>query len=314
MSYKLHFVGPLANVDESIYYLDKILENNFKVLEININEYSQFHYIVRNSYERDLGRKLSLNNCHSKNLKVYYIHNSFELKNFDENHPFPSKEENDFDQKMYLEYLDPIIELLRIFKEGNICIPFRDYYWEKDGIFTKLGSISTMNPTLRGGFVLNPNEIFEIKKFLKNTKIPFEEDSIELAFQNYRLSYQVRNINLQFLSIINGLESLLHPGNEGELTYRISRNLGVLIAENENDANDIFSKMKFLYSKRSRIVHNGKADIKNDDVLLARHYLRECIKKFNKLYKYRDNYFKNDYNFKDSVFKLLTAKGFGDQL
>lgn len=303
MAYNVHFVGPLANVNESIYNLSDILEHNFKILEINVNEFDQFHYEVKNVFERDLGRKLSRNCCMAKNLTVYYIHNSFELENFDEKKPYPNREVENFRQTLYFGYLHQLIELLRLFKEGNICIPFTFYYWEKDGIFSQVSSNEWMYPTLPGNFNLKSSEIPELKSFLKRTEIPFKNNSIELAFKNYTLSFQVHNHLLQFLSIINGLESLLHPANQGELRYRISRNLAVLIGDNLEEAEKINSKMKKLYDKRSDIVHRGHTDLEKEDVLLARHYLREAIKKFNQLSKP-----------KDEILKILTSKGFEDQI
>ena len=50
-SYNIHFVGPLANVDESIYNLSDILEHNFKIHEINVNKFDQFQCNVKNSLE-----------------------------------------------------------------------------------------------------------------------------------------------------------------------------------------------------------------------------------------------------------------------
>jgi len=86
------------------------------------------------------------------------------------------------------------------------------------------------------------------------------------------------------------LETLFHPGKFGELRYRISRNTAVLLGgrnENEN-SKTIFSEIRKLYDLRSTVLHTGKKIIKNGDLLLLRHYVRESIKEIYRLGKGKD--------------------------
>lgn len=200
-------------------------------------------------------------------------------------------------------YLEPTLRKTRLFKEGNIHMPFKFYYFrENSNSFSggKWGSITY--DFSREIFKIEDSEIEELKSFLNNFGIPFKKNFLELAFENYELSYQINNINLQFLTLMNGLEALFHPSNEGELTYRISRNVAVLLGENENKALDIQKEMKDLYRKRSKIVHTGKSDVSNEDLLKLRHYARESIKEIYKINKS-----------KDEILKLLNLNGFGQR-
>ena len=85
--------------------------------------------------------------------------------------------------------------------------------------------------------------------------------------------------------------------------YRISRNAAVLLGKDKEDSKTIFSEIKDLYDKRSKIVHTGNSNIINEeDLLKLRHYVRESIKEIIKV----------DKN-KDELLELLNSCGFGEK-
>lgn len=97
--------------------------------------------------------------------------------------------------------------------------------------------------------------------------------------QNFELSYQVRNKNLSFLSLMIALEALFNR-SQLELSYTIRRNTAVLLGKSEKESKEIYSDMKKLYVKRSKIVHKGKTNIVDrSDVEKLRNYVRNAIKK-----------------------------------
>jgi len=82
------------------------------------------------------------------------------------------------------------------------------------------------------------------------------------------------------------LETLFHPNKYGELTYRISRNTAVLLGRNSKT---IYSETRRLYDLRSKLIHTGKKNIvKDEELLLLRHYVRESIKETYRLGKGKD--------------------------
>lgn len=306
---EIHFVGLLANVDESILNLNRILRHDFKVYEVKNKEYIEFDHKLSNSANHDIWHKLFTERILCRNSKIYYIHKSFKNKipNNDKNKFTNMFDVESFDIEEFNGYLIPLIGFLRLFKEGAINIPLNYYYIKEDNKYNKFRTWNSLIKIHGDKFTLNLDEIVDLNIFLKNTELPFKLDYIQFAFDNFINSYESFNINLRFLSIINGLETLFHPSNNGELKYRISRNLAVTIGKNKDDAKVIYDKMKKLYNKRSNLVHNGKADINANDLLLARHYLRESIKKVNSLplENNKNNNILNDF---------LTAKGFGEYL
>ena len=88
------------------------------------------------------------------------------------------------------------------------------------------------------------------------------------------------------------LETLFNSGRQ-KLSYRISRNTAVLLGKEKEDSETIFSDIKDLYDKRSKIVHTGNSNIVDqDDLLKLRHYVRESIKEINKIDKNKDEFLK----------------------
>lgn len=95
---------------------------------------------------------------------------------------------------------------------------------------------------------------------------------------SFELSYRTPDSGLKFLSLMTAMEVLLNPSDH-ELSYRVSRNAGVLLGRNSAEGESIFKEMKSLYDKRSKLVHTGdKSNVTRDDVLKLRQYVRETIK------------------------------------
>ena len=219
--------------------------------------------------------------------KSRLIHNSFKMDKKELTKMISSKAQK-FEVEYVQGYLEPTIRLLRLFKEGNICMPLHCFYINNKNP-KRLMEMGTIRHIVIEPFTLNSNEITDLQKFIENTKIPFSYSYLQLAFENFEVSYELLNYYLSFLSLMIALETLFNPG-QTELRYRISRNTAVLLGGNsDEDSKTIFSKVKRLYDLRSEVVHTGKKTIiKKDDLLLLRHYVRESIKEIYKLNKNKD--------------------------
>lgn len=317
---KNHFIGILANVDKSI--LDLELDHGFKIERGFIGD--EDYKIVSEITRSDMFPKLINNSCISSEYDadfddsrdvIYYIKNKFkekELSSLQKNFRFaminspevvfhPSSDIDNLNKdNPIFNYLYPIIRKIRLFQEGNICMPFQYCYaFHKD----KPNLLSGIE---YGSYVLPEPHFFEKSEIddlnIHNIKIPFDRDFLQLAFENFELSYEIQNRNMQFLILMNGLESLFHPSHEGELTFRISRNAAVLLGKNKEDSITIQTDMKELYSKRSQIVHRGKADISEQELLKLRNFAKKSIKE---IYKMDKN--------KKELLDLLTQSGFGER-
>lgn len=301
---EIHFMGLLANTDTSI--LNVNLDHGFKIYAISDREGVNLISIFESLPLMEIHKKLFMDfHCLSEE-KLYYIGNSFE-SDIEMNDKgvltvFPSKVA-EFDNNLVHGYLNHVIRLMRLFKEGNICMPLKYYYFIDNNIpksFMRMRTHLYVSPEL---YTLESSEIPDLKRFIQNTKLPFKESSLQLAFENFELSYKIHNINLSFLSLMISLETLFNPGRQ-ELRYRVSRNTAVLLGKENEDSKMIFSKIKDLYDKRSKVVHTGISNIINkEDLLKLRHYVRESIKEINKIGKS-----------KNELLDLLNSCGFGERV
>lgn len=295
---EIHFMGLLANVDTSILNVE--LDNGFKIYTLPEREGITLLSIFESLPDMAIYQKLVKFNCFSGD-KLYYIGNSFESDiEMNDEGVLTSVPVGKFVNDLVHGYLYPVIRLMRLFKEGNICMPLEYYYFvdnNRPKSFMRMGTNLYVSQEL---YTLESSEIPDLQRFIQNTKLPFKESFLQLAFENFELSYQTHNMNLSFLSLMISLETLFHPSDQGELRYRISRNTAVLLGNEKEDSETVFREIKDLYDKRSKVVHTGESNIINkDDLLKLRYYVMESIKKVNKIGKD-----------KEEMLKQLNSQGF----
>ena len=210
-------------------------------------------------------------------------------------------EVSQFSNKIVHEYLTPTLRLTRLFKKGNITMPSSYYYYSD--IVPPKASMRTFTwiHVARELFSLGEDTV-ELQNFLKEIKLPFKESFLQLALQNFESSYDLPFRHLSFLLSMMSLEIMFNNGST-ELAYRIRRNVAVLLGKDIPDSELIYNNVKKLYQKRSDLVHNGVADISEDDLITLRHYVRESIKKISRLGKN-----------KLDLLNLLNSSGFGNRI
>jgi hypothetical protein len=176
------------------------------------------------------------------------------------------------------------VKLLRLYKEGDIllCVSFL-YFGNRTepGIFqiiweSPLGISRSMSI-----FSMRQNEVSEVQKLIDTVKIPFHYKFLQLAFDSFNLSYEIHNLNLIFLSLMISLESMFNL-NRSEVAFQVSRNCAVLLGRDKEDSEQIFKDIKSLYGKRSNIIHGSKDKvIAKEDIMNLRQYVRQSIKEIN---------------------------------
>jgi len=302
----VHFLGVLANVDQSI--LKYHLEHEFEITSVPVNEavhlISNLEKLPQELVHNKLFFPYSCINSSEK--RIYFVSKKIigEIKLDHRGRVVEiPKEIWSFGGKYVDGYLRQTLRLMRLFKEGNIFMPLSYYYYEERGIPKSFIRTSTFLPLSRELYHLEDSEIPELQKFLKEFTLPFQKDFLRLAFENFEESYHVTSRHLAFLSLMIGLEALFNPGG-GETRYRVSRNAAVLLGRNREDSKTIFENVRNLYDKRSKVIHSGKVDeIEEIDVLNLRSYLRESIKK---IYRMGVE--------KDELLEKLNESGYGECL
>lgn len=280
------FVAILANVDDSILNLK--LNNNFEIKRTSKENTVNIVQKITKLPNYFINNELTSLNCINDDNTAYY------LTKTDYN---PNEDQEILNEQWY--FIQDLCDKIRLFKEGNIRIPFCYQIRNRplSGIIHKLDK--NAYPEL---LHIEKEEITPILSFIENMHLPFKKEFLQLAFNNYNLSYEVENLNLQFLSLMNAMEVLFHPSGEGELTYRISRNVAVLLGRNKEESKQIQDKIKHLYNIRSRIVHSGRLNVDFSNLRKLRCFTRESLKEIN-------NIGKN----KEELHNLLNSSGFGER-
>lgn len=291
---RVHFIGLLRNVDSTI--LDVKLAHGFEFSQKSESDGNQFFSALEGLPQHLTVKKLFLDyHCLSATLKKYFfVENSFDCA---ERGVIP-QEVAEFERKFVYSYLDPTLGLMRLFKEGNINMPIRYYFEDPDSSLIR-GSRATYD--YAEPFSLKQEELKDLHTFLKRVKLPFSHTYMQLAFENFELSYETPNQRLAFLALMNGLEALFNPG-AGEIAYKISRNCAVLLGSDIKASRTIYKDVRHLYSQRSAIVHAfKKVRIERDQLKRLRDYVRRALKTLLDLDKSKKN-----------ALKMLNEMGFGE--
>lgn len=297
----VYFAGLLANVDSSV--LDVKLDHGFEIEAIPEEKGTPFICALENLPPYEAARTLfGQYPCLSFSEKKYFVISNSLRCEYDAgkgDRLFSGIAE--FDNRLVYGYLQPVLRLMRLFKEGNICMPLAYFFHLKGGIpkvFIRTGTIRYIS---LGPYSLRPSEISDLQNFVRTTKLPFAQVFLELAFENFELSYSTHDMNLSFLSLMTSLEALLNAG-EQKIAHTIARNSAVLLGRNKAESEEIYHEVKELYRKRSQIVHAGRRIITQEDLLKLRCYVRESIKEIHKMGKG-----------KKELLDLLNSLGFGQE-
>lgn len=283
----IYFKGFIANAGSSILKVN--LNHGFKFESLSREEGLLLVCALDRSLPRDVIIKLTMRfpclDSEAPKPMFYCVSNSFEadIELDDEGAliRFPSGYE-EFNQTSIYGYLKPALRLMGLFKEGGICMPLWYYFFIDNARakpFTHQSDMQALYSYIK--YNLDDTEISDLEYFIQNISLPFEKPFLELAFENFELSYKTNNLSLAFISLMISLETLLNP-SDYELRYRISRNIAILLGENQQESKRIFKEVKKLYNQRSRLIHAGEKQTKNqEDVLKLRNYVRAAIKEIN---------------------------------
>lgn len=278
----IYFTGLLTNVDESI--LNIRLGHGFKIKVISQKDGIDLLSSLERLPRMEFGRKFLLDLHIMFDKKLYYIDRSFQSELDINNKGILSSHRSGvvyFHHKYVDSYLRPIIRLMRLYKDGNICMPSIYYYYIEN--IPKVFMSFQRHQYVHHELYSIGSETVNLERFIRDTKLPFKHTFLQLAFETFENSYEISHANLSFLSLMISLEALMNPGYE-EISHRVSRNTAVLLGTNREDCEKTYSRIKQLYNKRSKILHVGQLNIvRQEDVHILRNYVRESIKKINKL-------------------------------
>ena len=276
----IRFMGILANVDETSLRLP--LEHGFAVEEADFTEVLELIAAIEHTSSKSVLKYFHLDYPCIHNGKLYVITNSVRCNlEFDSSGVVTefSPEILTFRNKAVQGYLEAYMQKLRLFKEGNICVPLKYYYYTQDERPEPLMCTQTHHPLLCVPFTLEDGDVEGIPAFVGGIGFPFERSYVELAYRNFENSYHTGDENMAFISLMVCLESMYNL-DRIDIGQKIRRNAAVFLGEDFEDSTTIYDRMEDLCLKRSRMVHYGELDtVSGDDLEVLRRYARESIKK-----------------------------------
>ncbi len=254
---ELHFKGILANVDSSILQVN--FNHGFKIESFSDQEAATLFSLLEKIPRMTVTQKYFWHyQClNGSEQKMYVISRS--LGNISGNDSTVFSEIARFDNTLVLGHLEPMIRLMRLFKEGDIRMPVKFYYRLQNDKIQEVMRSESGRDISNEPYHLEASEIPFLQSLIQSVELPFKRDFLHLAFENFELSYEISDMQLAFLVLMIGLETLLNPSTY-EVRYRVSRNMAVLLGKNRGNSEEIFAQAKKLYDKRSDIVHSGKEE------------------------------------------------------
>jgi hypothetical protein len=245
-----YFLGFLVNVDSTIIKVK--LDHGFKIEAVQRDYAIELRSSLEQCSKSDAFRQMLLEE-YAENEDVYIIRKSFR---YDE---MTGLSALSFARQYIQDYLENILKLMVLFKEGGIYMP--RYYIRLDPGDSPngLGGVNAPVYSLQK-FTINESEIAPLESFLRKTILPFNKPFIQLAFDALIESYTFRNRDraLSFVLLVTGLEILFSDnlnirGKDQIIAKRVSNIIGGSVEDKRKIRNEIVK----LYKKRSNIIHNG---------------------------------------------------------
>lgn len=291
---EVHIKAILFGVDETIVENLK-LGNEYEIIKDSMTNHrlwEEFDYTafgIRRVYEEaKLNKKLDVAILNKKINTTYDANFKKDIGHLIEDKQIIeviSEIEN-----IEMNYIDKKMRIIRLYKENafNIKELLINTYMIDENANKHLCSNSKIPfPDRIFGEVeklhLNsPDEIKDINTFISNFNLNFPNSNFESNILSsacflYDQSYHAPVITLRFMVCVIGIESLLVDGNS-ELSYKLSRNCAMLLSNNASEYLTLFKKIRDIYNKRSKFVHNGIVEnIEDTDVIYVRTILRKII-------------------------------------
>lgn len=175
--------------------------------------------------------------------------------------------------------LEEQIRMLRLYMRAHIVL-FDQYWYYQD----RAGVIEPIQSSSRDYDIepyrppIKRKDIEPLNTFLRRTRIPLSHNYLQLAWDHFDQSFDAGPDHLKILSLVMAMEALFNVG-QTDLRYRIARSLAVLLGKYPHSSESIFKYVKEVYDARSKLVHTGKANLKDIHISTLRIYVQEALLK-----------------------------------
>lgn len=226
--------------------------------------------------------------------KLYCIKKVFEVP-VDDFGRIRFDEMNEKDRKLIDNYVSSFVSKIRLFKEGNLCLPVSYKYFKTYNGEAQLYTQQTwLNSELGLNFNLEDSELEKLTDFMKDLLIPFhfEQSFLQKAFELFEVSYYTTFSNdIKTLILFMSME-VLFKSKKNCKSNCIALNIASFLEENQSDFKNLYCEMKNDWQTRNKIAHEGSADISRQElqdlIKKLRRYVRKSIVKMDKIGQDKD--------------------------
>lgn len=284
------YIGVLANVDDTI--LGVSLEDDYlfkkiplvELLELGSKLFNRSMNVIEQDWiypHRSIINSQLANQKASKNTNDLYCYIITKTYNVDiqlKNNQYTVDDWNKLAplSNETAQHINTILlKKINLFKHGNVSCPIHFEYIDNNSnpIFFSSSGISSIE--IIDLLSLDKGEETELSEFIKDFKLPDDDNYLSLALQNYELSYKTNIMSLSYISSVTSLEVLFDSGSTN-----VASGVALILEEEFEEISKTAKEVKKLHETRSELIHSGKQDkIDKDKLDKLREYNRKALLK-----------------------------------
>lgn len=212
---------------------------------------------------------------------------------------YPHRKDTPMSTSSFRASFEDVITALRLFKSGRVdfnVIKTEATSWHPIGGASYGSGFSRQGRTFRGSYELNESEKSDllrlwriIRSFRKKTGSFRSGKYLNIALRRFNFGIEESDAENKMIDFLIAFEALYLPESGGELTYRLSNRVAIMLGKKDAKTEKIREFMTTAYNLRSKIVHGKdvrpikieKMTIKiKDFAQRVEEYLRESLKSF----------------------------------
>lgn len=282
----MEYLGLISNVERSI--LDVEFGNGFHTEEMELAEFAQ---ICENEFGMaDVWDKLDHEWGYCGQDEAHRPQHVYVVKKSLPDFPQPSttlkdatlwreqlQMEQEYEEKVSA-YVESKTRLLRLLCKGSIKLSFEMFYnTGSDGSKELVSSREQTQTCAKRLFTIKENQLKQFSHFDCEQLLQDLPTYLKFAWDNFEQSYEIPNLEFEFVCLMTSLEALLNDG-ESQQKCSITKGIAILVAENEQEAQSLVAKLKSLYEIRALLLDTGdKKAITGETVVELKDIVRRSL-------------------------------------
>jgi hypothetical protein len=179
------------------------------------------------------------------------------------------------DNSVIQQYLNPLLQALRLFADGNLCKLSDEYYFESSGEPRRVIGRYGGRERAQELWQLPRQRSDDLAAWLPTVSFGSAKEYVRIATDLYEESFAQASRALSVITLVTALEVLFEAG-----AAKVARRMAVLLGTTLDESRSISEQAMGLHKIRSEAIHSGRfRDISPETVVECRKLARRCIKR-----------------------------------